>query len=287
MENKAKHIWSTILILILIFVLPIILNFVVFTPKCELCAGKLQDWISFWGSYLGAIISALAAFTILYIQRKDNKSQNEQNRIDNQKQHEKNRQDAYRENFKNRQLQLNILSYQQEIEWLSELRKALTNYISSYRENDIKDIINSTSNSSFESVYQKIKGLIDTLSRRDTALAIVICENPKTKIGDTYNKEIDKYYKRYTSIIDDIKLLLCLYFNKTPVLEDDINKLNNLIKTMKIDPKSFNYNQFSELASQLIEPLPNIFETIRDICKRCIIEERQRIESILNDNEID
>ena len=254
--------WLTFLAIIFIIGLPILLNFIVFTPTNKFSVGRLQDWVSFWGSYLGAIISALAAFTILYVQRRDNKV----------------------ENSKNRQLQINVLSYQQEIKWLSELRKALINYISAYRENDIKDIINSIPNSSFDSVQQKIKLLYTTLSRTDTALALVIFENPKTRIGDTYKNELDDYYKRYTSIIKDIELLACLYYNKIPAASNDSERLNNLIITMGINPQSFNYDQFSELSNQLIEPLPNIFESIRGISMRCIIEEKQRIETFLKDS---
>ena len=287
MKTNKKHNWWIIISIVIILGLPIFLNFLIFTPANKFSAGRLQDWMSFWGSYLGAIISALAAFTILYIQRKDNKNQNEQNRFDNQIQNAKNRQYTHRENVllaeknriensKNRQLQIDVISYRQEIQWLSELRKALANYISAYRENDIKDIINSVSYSSFESVQQKIKDLCDILSRTETALGLVICENTRTKIGDSYNC--------YTSIIKDIQLLVCLYYNKIPVASDDSDKLNNLIIAMGINPKSFEYNQFSEVVNQLIKPLPSMFESIRSLCNRCIKDEKQRIDLSLKDS---
>lgn len=269
MNKLLKPNCRIILIIIFLFGLPILLNFLVFKPTSKLSVGTLQDWMSFWGSYLGATFSALVAFIILSIQRNDNKNQNEQNRI---------------ENSKNRQLQIDVISYRQDIQWLSELRKALANYISAYRENDIKDIINSVSYSSFESVQQKIKDLYNNLSRTDTALGFVICENTRTRIGDTYKKEMDKWYNCYTSIVKDIHLLACLYYNKIPVASDDSEKLNNLIIAKGIDPKLFDYNQFSELANQLIEPLPNIFESIRSLCNRCIKDEKQRIDLSLKDS---
>lgn len=245
-----------------IFGLPILLNFIVFMPTCQLSVGKLQDWMSFWGDYLGATISAIVAYIILYIQRKDNET----------------------ENRKNRQLQLNVLSYQQEVQWLSELRIAIADHICAYRPNDIIEIINFTENSSVESVQQKIKALYDALALTDTALGLVIMENPKTMIGETYKKEQGQLYARFVSIINDIQLLTCLYYNKIPISNEDSNKLNNFLVTMGINSASIDYNQFSELAHQIVKPLPAIFETIRELSKNCIKEERQRIASILNDD---
>ena len=71
---------SWIFIAIGVLVLPVVLNFIVFKPTSKLSVGTLQDWMSFWGSYLGATIPAIVAFVILGIQRKDNKLENEKNR---------------------------------------------------------------------------------------------------------------------------------------------------------------------------------------------------------------
>lgn len=258
MYNLLKHYWWVILI---IFGMPILLNFLVFMPTSQLCVGRLQDWMSFWGSYLGATISAIAAFIILYIQLKDNKL----------------------ENGKNRQLQLNVFSYQQEVQWLSELRKVIVNHTCAYRDNDIKEIINLAYSSSFDSVLQKIKALFDTLALTDTALGLVIMENPRTMIGETYKKEQGQLYARFVSIIKDIQLLICLYYNKIPISNEDSNKLNNLMVTMGINSATIDYKQFSKMAHQIVKPLPDIFETIRKISKNCIKDERQRIDSLLND----
>lgn len=254
-----KHYWWVLLIILGV---PILLNFFVFMPTSRLSVGRLQDWMAFWGSYLGATISTLAAFVILYIQRKDNKI----------------------ENSKNHQLQLNVLSYQQEVQWLSELRKAIANHICVYRENDIKEIINLTYSSSYDSVSQKIKAIYDTLALTDTALGLVIMENPQTMIGETFKTEQGKMYTRFVSIIKDIQLLTCLYYNKIPISNEESNNLNKLIVAMGINSPKIDYNQFSELAHQIIKPLPDIFETIRELSKNCIKYERQRIDSFLNDS---
>ena len=259
MKNLWKHYWWVILI---ILGLPILLNFLVFMPTSQLSVGTRHDWMPFWGSYLGATISAIVAFIILYIQRRDNKF----------------------ENSKNRQLQMNVLSYQQEVQWLSELLKAIANHICVYRENDIKEIINLTYSSSYDSVLQKIKAIYDTLALTDTTLGLVIMENPQTMIGETFKTEQGKMYTRFASIIKDIQLLTCLYYNKIPISNEESNNLNKLIVAMGINSPTIDYNQFSKLAHQIIKPLPDIYETIRELSKNCIKDERRRIDSILNDS---
>ena len=75
MKQYLRQYWWVILIVFVILGLPILLNFMVFKPTSQLSIGTLQDWMSFWGSYLGATISALVAFVILSIQRNDHKQE--------------------------------------------------------------------------------------------------------------------------------------------------------------------------------------------------------------------
>lgn len=288
-RNFVKRYWWIIAIIIFIIGLPILLNFWVFKPVSKLSVGTLQDWMSFWGSYLGATISALVAFVILGIQRKDTKHNYEQIRRDNQMQFYRNKrimglEEAIRkdkENTFNHQFQTNQILYQQEIRWLSDLRKTLANYISAYGENEVKDIIYSIQSSSFESIQQKIKETCNALAHADTAFSLVVSENSKTTIGDTYQKELAKMYARYMSIINDIQLLACIYYDKAPISNEASDSLNNLIAEMGIDSKNMDYNQFSELAHQIIKPLSGIIESVKTLSQSCIKEERQRVESLL------
>lgn len=291
-KHSIGNYWWIILVAVITLLLPILLNFFVFKPVSQLSVGRLQDWMAFWGSYLSATISAMVAFAILSIQRKDAKQNYEQIRKDNRSQYlfdkrvtglnEAIKND--KENNLNRQLQMNQLMYQKEVQWLNELRKTLVKYISAYQENEIKGIINGIQGFSFESVQLTIKVVLDTLAQADTALCLIISENSNTAIGDTYQKKLAKLYTQYKSIIDDIQLLVCLYYNKSPMSDKTSNNLNNLIVTIGIDPKKIDYNQFSELAHQIIIPLSGIFETVRTLCQSYIKDERKRIDSILNDN---
>ena len=289
-KNYMKKYWWIIAIAIFIIGLPILLNFLVFMPTSQLSVGTLQDWMSFWGSYLSATISALIAFVILVIQRKDTKQNYEQTRRDNRRQYSFNKRitgwdDAVKsdkEKEETRHYQRNLFLYQQEIQWLNVLREALVKYISAFQENEIWEIINSIPVSSFEYIQQKIKAVYKTLNQADTTLNLIISENRKTTISDTYQKKLAKMYARYMSIINDIQLLTYLYYSKAPISEEASDNLNNLMAEMDIDSNNMNYNQFSELAHQLIKPLSGILDAVRTLSQNCIKEERQRIDSIMN-----
>lgn len=288
-----KKYWWIIVIAIFIIGLPILLNFLVFMPTSQLSVGTLQDWMSFWGSYLGATISSLTAFIILFIQQKNHKEEMASLRFEKQRDDGKNRmhinsgytklvENNRLENQKNRQLQRNLFLYQQEIQWLNVLREALAKYISAFQENEIWEIINSIPVSSFESIQQKIKAVYKTLKQADTTLNLVISENRKTTISDTYQKKLADNYACYMSVVNDIQMLACLYYNKTPISNEASDNLNHLIAEMGIDSKNMDSNQYSELAHQLIKPLTDILEAFRTLSQSCIKEERQRIDSIMN-----
>mgnify|MGYP003293262511 CR=1 FL=1 len=78
MKCIKKYWW----ILILIIILPTMVNLILVTPTpCSLTiAGNNVDWLSFWGCYLGAIISTGSAFIILAVQYKQNHIENSKNR---------------------------------------------------------------------------------------------------------------------------------------------------------------------------------------------------------------
>ena len=101
----TKKIISLIItiVLIVVLVLPLGINALYLIGTDCSILHEPSEWTTFWGSYLGGIISAGVAFIILHIQRNDNEKQNRANRKNNEI-----------ENRENRQLQLNVLRYQQE-----------------------------------------------------------------------------------------------------------------------------------------------------------------------------
>lgn len=102
--------YGGIIAIILILITPPILNWALSRPAFCRIVGTDTDWLSFYGGYIGSVISSMVAFFILHQQLKNN--------------HEENR--------KNRDIQRNIIKYQQEKEWLDRLRSACIENITAY-----------------------------------------------------------------------------------------------------------------------------------------------------------
>lgn len=107
MKDFLKKYWWFILIILLS---PVAINYMLLFPAIGPVVGDNVHWLSFWGSYLAALLPTVGAFMILYIQRRDSLGENEKRR---------------KENEDNRNLQINILKYQQEMQWLNENREIL------------------------------------------------------------------------------------------------------------------------------------------------------------------
>ena len=93
-----------------IIIAPIAVNCFLQIPAFTSIVGNETDWLSFWGGYLSAIISALVAYLIL-------QKQLHQNQI---------------ENKNNRELQKNLFTIEQEKLWLKDLRILFAQYIVSF-----------------------------------------------------------------------------------------------------------------------------------------------------------
>lgn len=151
-----KYRW-TIIIVILVTSIPIAINFILLFPSFTSIVGDNTEWLSFWSGY----ISAAVAFVILHIQRMDSKKQIENNKKENK-----------RENEENRKLQLNILKYQQEMQWLNMFRQASIEYVSAYTYNDLVHSIN-VMRENPKDAFKILGHLLERLAKCDTNLAYV------------------------------------------------------------------------------------------------------------------
>ena len=95
----CKYRW----VIILIFLLPIIANFIVLFPAFSPIAGESKDWLNFFAVYFSGIITAFVSFWILYTTIQSNT----------------------KENQKNRDIQTNVIKYQTKIAWINQLRSAI------------------------------------------------------------------------------------------------------------------------------------------------------------------
>lgn len=75
MTRKTNNIWKWIILGLTICLLPVFVNWVMTIP-CNWTINGPQEWIGFWGAYLGAI----ASFAMAYIAWEQMQILNEQNR---------------------------------------------------------------------------------------------------------------------------------------------------------------------------------------------------------------
>ena len=193
----AKKYWW---IIILIIILPTMVNLILVTPSpCSLTiAGNNVDWLSFWGCYLGAIISTGSAFIILAVQYKQN----------------------HIENSKNRELQKNVLLYQQEREQLHSITKISSKLLTSVEPNEV---IRTCHKIGFIETCLIIKTFNETISKIEdniNELSLYIDTDSKVK-----NKRI---VVKISSFIFDYILTL-------KDIENLITIFNNYINDIKID----------------------------------------------------
>ena len=82
MKKKTLFI---ILVISTILIIPIAINFLLMLPtpfKLNVLGSK-EDWLSFWGTYIGGIIASSVSFVILYLTLLQNKKEAEIERANN------------------------------------------------------------------------------------------------------------------------------------------------------------------------------------------------------------
>lgn len=214
MEWIKKH--TTLLVVIIIafaLVLPICINALyLVNTDCEILH-KPSEWTTFWGSYLGAIISAGVAFTILHIQRKDNEEDNKNNRENNKTQNEA-----------NRQLQLNIMRYQQEIHWLDNFRSASLEYCHAFNNNDVVLVTNLMWENP-KDAFKILKTLYDKLGASEAHFSF-LCKNDDK--GSILKSDVFKTHLLHQQLLDDIQWVVLYFTQESPLSRNEVGFANFL-----------------------------------------------------------
>ena len=295
MEWIKKFWW---IVLIVILVLPIGINYILLrtTPFSIPIVGSETDWLSFWGGYLGAIISAAVAFIILYIQRKDDESQNEKNRVDNEVQNEKNRSKNEKQNKANRQLQLNIMKYQQQSHWLDNFTDASLEYCSTLNCNDLILISNIMWENPHDA-FNMVKQLFDNIDIAKTKFVFKRKLDEKSQKLANYIGEKVAVYKRS---LNDIQWLILFfkscnimsYRTKTNFIQYiqshtdkkvDINHILQLAQT-QTEYIGNNWIYFNNIFLSIYAGLDEICPDIQSKIYEYIKQEQERIDNILTEN---
>lgn len=160
-DSKISGALKTILkkywwILTISIFAPIIINFSLLIPSFTPVVGTNIEWLSFFGSYIAAIIPALGSFIILFIQREDNHRENKKREWENER---------------NRQLQLDVLKYQQEIQWLNEKKNIFVDFALTLNKNNLIELANKMGES--QNIFLDAKHLLDSLVKNDSRIGFI------------------------------------------------------------------------------------------------------------------
>ena len=293
MKSCFRYIKEYFIQLLLIIATPLIINTLMVQPILFPITGDSSSWISFWGSYIGAVLSSAIALYILY-------KQNQQN---------------HTENIVNRNLQLSVIKYNQELDKLRDLRTALVDFQASFDYMEITNIASKFIDGHFgEEERARLKYLVCDIDEKGFKATLLLDLMSSSNSVNEFNLVYNKIYNRYGLILGEFSSFLDLMQDlpqnkseKRSYIEEHlkyweiydkqqkeivINKIPEFTPQKSISEiiKSHgNYENIEEEASDIVKE--RLLETIKDSSlkenlKECIqnilSEEQNRIYTILN-----
>lgn len=258
MKRLKKYWWLVVLIVITLAIILI--------PAFGPMVGEDLHWLSLWGSYIAALIPALGAFIILFIQREDN----------------------HRENKQNRQLQINVLKYQQEMQWLSEKRETMIEFALALDKDHLIEIAHKLERQ--QDILYDVKDVIDNLVKCDSAVGFMYVSQ-KTKEYNDFNTQREFAYIIFRDAVLDLQEINILFqqtgFNRRRlVLHDRLKQgyihkgLNTVISNFPSEQDFLNSNA-AEVSAMLISITTDLLEDTRKLALSYIKSEEIRIAQIL------
>lgn len=192
MKSCLRYIKEYFIQLLLITVTPLIINTLMVQPMLFPITGDSSSWLSFWGSYIGAVLSSAIALYILY-------KQNQQN---------------HTENIANRNLQLSVIKYNQELDKLRDLRTALVDFQASFDYIEITNIASEFVDGHFgEEERMRLKYLVRDIDEKGFKTTLLLDLMPKSNSVNKFNLIYNKIYNSYGLILEEFTSFLDLMQN--------------------------------------------------------------------------
>lgn len=178
MNVLKKYLWMPFLVILI----PCLINLIMIQPRIYRIVGNDTSWLSFWGGYIGSVISSAIALFILWKQLNQN----------------------HQENDENRKLQLKNIEYQQKSQWLNLLRSKLADYYSAFCFNDLALLSNKIKTKKNKSdIRNEIKVMVDRVANTDFSVKILFPINT-----DSDEKkmllELDKFTVEFNVTLCDL-----------------------------------------------------------------------------------
>ena len=273
MKNFLKKYWWCIIIIVFA---PIVINYLLLIPAIGPVVGNNIHWLAFWGSYLAALIPTVGAFMILYIQRRDSLEENEKRR---------------KENDENRNLQINILKYQQEMQWLNEKKGILIDFALSLNKDDLIELSNKIAAN--QDILPDIKRLLADLVLNDSRIGFMRVSE-KTESFKVFNTKRQSAFNTYRDSLLDLQEVNIIFLRTTIAQRNAV--LNNhlqqglihdgLRNIMLAYPSEYHFIHSSpvEISIKLIAALPDLLEDTRKAALDYVKSEEERLAKLLEDN---
>lgn len=189
MKSCLRYIKEYFIQLLLITVTPLIINTLMVQPMLFPITGDSSSWLSFWGSYIGAVLSSAIALYILY-------KQNQQN---------------HTENIVNRNLQLSVIKYNQELDKLRDLRTALVDFQASFDYMEITNIASKFIDGHFgEEERARLKYLVCDIDEKGFKATLLLDLMSSSNSVNEFNLVYNKIYNRYGLILGELSSFLDL-----------------------------------------------------------------------------
>lgn len=265
MEWAKRYRW----IVILVLVLPVVVNFTLQIPAFAPIVGNSESWLSFWGGYLGAIISAGVAFVILAIQYRQNKE----------------------ENLRNRQLQINVIKHQQEQAWLHNIIEISAKIIHDTNLARISIVCGKIGGPNCDTI-DMLEDIIKDVENHKNELDLYIDSN--SRASRKFKLEIDEYIYLFCQKLNEISNIARFFiYNKgnvsIPALKDYISKSEHVSDEMSkliVDyadsvGHALDYKHFYDIAIKGMNLMTDTLLDMSDCIDKYISAEKVRIDKLL------
>lgn len=212
MKLLLKNYWWALLIII---ALPIIINLIIICPPFFKIGGKPNDWLIFFGSYFGCIISASVSFIILFRTIKSNE----------------------KENKSNRRLQVNVLSAELAQSRLNDIRNILSRLICAYENEDLV-LVSSALERDSQTILQIIKRISTNVRMDNTNLRLAL-NSMNDDISKAFLKEVDKFYYSFREMM--IELVWMAEYNPSNLQFDEWDNEIQEVSSKQIEKDVIEY----------------------------------------------
>ncbi len=279
-RNLLKEYWYLWLILL---ILPLVLYVLIIQPWGLNAIGNENApsvWLGFWGSYLGAIITSIAAFIILYKQIETNRVENEENRKNNEEQ-----------NKKNRAIQLKNIEHQQQMQWLNDFKRIAAEYVMAFNNTNLVIAVNNLGNQNPDEAYHITRKIFDDLKLAKTKMDFYKGDDENAIALD---KKLKEKYNNFVSVVQDIHCLSSLMLDFLSSHMDGIETLkkirefkdnfsDSIRKLIPEDMDGIGVKEMIILAKQRRTSVEDVQKDVSNLLVAYTKAEQERIDKILLD----